>query len=119
MICGIGLDIVELERIKRLLDKNSRFETRVLTPKERERLNDYDGQRKVEFAGGRYAAKEAFAKAVGTGISGRFGFQDIEVDSDHSGKPVITARGNNMVVHVAITHSKDYAAAQVILEERL
>ncbi|WP_158738589.1 holo-ACP synthase [Alteribacillus sp. YIM 98480] len=116
MIYGIGLDIVELKRIERLLNKNTRFEERVFTPKERDRLKAYQGQRRLEFAGGRYAAKEAFAKAAGTGISREFGFQDIEVDSDKSGKPFIKQEGTKMKIHVSITHSEEYAAAQVILE---
>ncbi|SDH81255.1 holo-[acyl-carrier-protein] synthase [Alteribacillus persepolensis] len=117
MIKGIGLDVVELDRIERLLHKSRRFEERVLTTSEREQLHMLKGKRKVEFAAGRYAAKEAFAKAAGTGISKEYGFQDIEVYNDSLGKPVIKAKGLNSTVHISITHSHDFAAAQVIVEK--
>ncbi|SFL50401.1 holo-ACP synthase [Salibacterium qingdaonense] len=117
MIKGIGMDIVEMERIKRLMDKSERFEVRILTPAERERMNSCEGWRRIEFAAGRFAAKEAFVKAAGTGISGCFGFQDIEVLPDGRGKPCIHA-GMEDYAHVSITHSRDYAAAQVVLEGR-
>lgn len=117
MIYGIGLDIVELSRIKRLLDKNDRFEKRILTPKERERLNKLYGQRKVEFAAGRFAAKEAYVKAAGTGISGFLGFQDISILNDALGKPYVVHVQHYFIAHLSITHSKEYAAAQVILEK--
>ncbi|MFD2705932.1 holo-ACP synthase [Salibacterium lacus] len=117
MIKGIGIDMVELPRIKRLMAKSERFEARILTPAEQERMSSCEGWRKVEFAAGRFAAKEAFVKAVGTGISGRFGFQDIEILPDGRGRPCLFAEIDEYV-HLSITHSREYAAAQVVLEGR-
>ncbi|WP_240377429.1 holo-ACP synthase [Bacillus piscicola] len=118
MIYGVGLDIIELARIERLLLKSDRFEKRILTDEERERLRAYSGRRKVEFAAGRFAAKEAFVKAAGTGISGTYGFQDINISNNSAGKPCLTfPDAAGMRAHVSITHSKEYAAAQVILEK--
>ncbi|MFB5663950.1 holo-ACP synthase [Alteribacillus sp. HJP-4] len=117
MITGIGMDIIELKRIERIIAKNDKFILRILTPQEREFFSRLGASRKLEYAGGRFAAKEAFAKAYGTGISGRCGFHDIEILTGASGRPYIHAPWLNCSVHVAITHSKDYAAAQVIIEK--
>ncbi|RSL29426.1 holo-ACP synthase [Salibacterium salarium] len=116
MIKGIGIDIVELDRIKRLLYKNDRFQKRILTDNELDMMKRYSEKRKVEFIAGRFAAKEAFGKAMGTGISGNYGFQDIEVVANRSGKPSILAVGIEEIIHVSISHSEEYAVAQVVLE---
>ncbi|MFC2947785.1 holo-ACP synthase [Virgibacillus sediminis] len=118
MIKGIGLDIVDLERISRSLQRGSRLAERVLTPKEKKRFMEMGNpRRKVEFLAGRFAAKEALAKAAGTGI-GKLSFQHIEVSSDKGGAPAIRAKGyEDSKLFISITHSKDYAAAQVIIEE--
>ncbi len=119
MIKGIGLDLIELERIQASLLKGDRLVKRVLTPNEQEIFYSYQSlQRKVEFLAGRFSAKEAFAKATGQGI-GKLSFQDIEVLADDHGRPVIQAKGYESVnIFVSITHSKKYAAAQVIIEEK-
>lgn len=118
MIVGIGLDLIELSRIEKSLQKSNRLATRILTQKER---IVFDGllsmRRQVEFLAGRFAAKEAFAKATGRGI-GKLSFQHIEVLSATNGKPELTAKGYEDVrIFISITHSKEYAAAQVIIEE--
>ncbi len=111
------MDLIELKRIQASLDRNEKFVDRILTENEKKAcdlLPSYN--RRIEYIAGRFAAKEAFSKAVGTGI-GRLSFQDIEVLHDESGAPVLTARGYEQFrIFVSITHSKDYAAAQVILE---
>ncbi|MBM7554388.1 holo-ACP synthase [Thalassobacillus pellis] len=119
MIRGIGIDLVELGRINKIINRNERFLQRILTPNERELYNKYKtDSHKIEFAAGRYAAKEAFAKAAGTGI-GRLSFQDIEVLRHESGAPVIKGRGfEHFDVWVSISHSSSHAIAQVILEEQ-
>ncbi|WP_042142421.1 holo-ACP synthase [Paucisalibacillus sp. EB02] len=116
MIKGIGIDIIELERIKESM-KNERFIDRILTKTEKQNfaLLHHD-TRKVEFVAGRFAAKEAFSKAMGTGI-GRLSFQDITVLNDDNGAPFIEAAvTESMNIFVSITHSREYAVAQVILE---
>ncbi|WLR51051.1 holo-ACP synthase [Bacillus tianshenii] len=116
MIKGIGLDIVELQRIKRMVEKE-RFVLRILTNQEREKFQKLEGHRKVEFLAGRFAAKEAYAKAVGTGIGANLSFQDIEILNNEYGKPILYHKSKE-IVHVSITHSQEYAAAQVIIEEK-
>jgi holo-[acyl-carrier protein] synthase len=73
----------------------------------------------VEFLAGRFAVKEAYSKALGTGIGEEISFQDIEVINDERGKPIIHLLkefSEPSTIHVSITHSRQYAAAQVILE---
>ncbi|RDW15087.1 holo-ACP synthase [Oceanobacillus chungangensis] len=117
MIKGIGIDIIELERIKGSLERNNRFVDRILTENEMNlfiRLQNH--HRKVEFLAGRFAAKEAFSKAVGTGI-GKLSFHDIEVLPDRNGAPTITAYGYEAYrSFISITHSREYAVAQVVIE---
>lgn len=115
MITGIGLDIVELSRIHRLDARSPKFRERVLTETELAEYVQLTAARKVEFLAGRFAAKEAFSKANGTGIGGACSFQDIEIRKDAKGKPSIYFR-NTETGMVSITHSKDFAAAQVLLQ---
>ena len=115
MIKGIGIDIIELSRIQNILMRQKKFVDRVLTPKERRKLEELSAVRKVEFLAGRFAAKEAFSKANGTGIGEKLSFQDIEIDNDSSGKPYIAKP--KVRAHLSISHSRDYAIAQVTIEE--
>lgn len=116
MIKGIGIDIVEIDRIKRLIEKQPKFLARVLTGTELDSYQSRSGRRRYEYAAGRFAAKEAFAKAMGCGIGEQLSFQDIEILSDEKGKPYIQAPFSEGV-HLSITHSREYAAAQVIIEK--
>lgn len=118
MIKGIGLDIIELDRIDESLQKSDRLAKRVLTPQERENFDQLGShKRKVEFLAGRFAAKEAFSKAAGTGI-GELSFQHINVGNDSSGAPSITVDGyEKMRIFVSITHSDTYAISQIVMED--
>jgi holo-[acyl-carrier protein] synthase len=115
MIKGIGIDIIELSRIQEILNRQKRFVDRVLTTNERLKFEELSAARKVEFLAGRFAAKEAYSKANGTGIGEDLSFLDIEIGNDHTGKPVITKP--KALAHLSISHSRDYAVAQVIIEE--
>jgi holo-[acyl-carrier protein] synthase len=115
MIKGIGIDIIELHRIRELITKQSKLVDRILTVNEKKTYEDLSESRKVEFLAGRFAAKEAFSKAFGTGIGRELSFQDIEVDIDHSGKPFF--RKPDHVAHLSISHSREYAVAQVVIED--
>jgi holo-[acyl-carrier protein] synthase len=115
MITGIGLDITELHRIRKLDEKSPKFRERVLTGRELGEYQLLSGNRKIEFLAGRFAAKEAFAKANGTGIGKACSFQDIEIRKDSKGKPSIYFRQLETGL-VSITHTKEYAAAQVLLQ---
>lgn len=119
MIKGIGIDIIELERIRQSLENNVRFVERILTPQERESYRQLTNEkRKVEYVAGRFAAKEAFAKAAGTGI-GKLAFQDMEVSQTEAGAPVLHVAGyEEENIFLSISHAERYAVAQVILEAR-
>lgn len=118
MIKGIGIDIIELDRIQHSLRKNDRLIKRILTKEEQKAFLSLQEYRQVEYAAGRFAAKEAFAKAVGSGI-GTLSFQDIEITQKTNGKPSLQAIGyESEHVFLSISHSKTYAVAQVIIEEK-
>jgi holo-[acyl-carrier protein] synthase len=116
MIVGIGLDIVEIQRIQSIVTRQPKFVGRILTDLEKQKFDSLAGHRQIEFLAGRYAAKEAFSKARGTGIGKTLSFRDIEIENDENGKPIIrkpVMKG----VHLSITHSAQYAVAQVIIED--
>lgn len=124
MIIGIGLDVVEIDRIARALARHGgRFAPRFFTP--REQSYCHRGGPRVAAArfAARFAAKEAFVKALGTGFVGG-AWRDIEVIHDGTGRPQIylggawtaqTAALGVVQVFVSLTHARQYAAAQVIL----
>lgn len=118
MIKGIGIDLIELDRIKQSMEKDERLANRILTDKEKLVFNEKQSiNRKTEYLAGRFAAKEAFSKAVGSGI-GKLSFQHIEVLADEKGAPFLIAKGyESYRVFISITHTKQYAAAQVVIEE--
>ncbi|WP_205175638.1 holo-ACP synthase [Bacillus pakistanensis] len=116
MIKGIGVDIVEIGRIKALSSKQPKFLDRILTDKEKDEYLSLRSDRRGEFLSGRFAAKEAYAKAEGTGIGSRLSFLDIEIMKDAMGKPYIM-RPQIEGVHLSISHSKEYAVAQVVIEK--
>jgi holo-[acyl-carrier protein] synthase len=124
MIVGIGIDIVEILRISKALQGTQTMEQRVFTPKE----ISFCSQRKNKYQhfGGRFAAKEAALKALGTGWSQGIRWKDVEITSHDSGQPLLTLHGkakelfdNSLALHtwVTITHSSEYAVAVVVLEK--
>ena len=115
MIKGIGVDITELDRMETLINLQPRLKERILTESEILIFEKLNGRRKVEYFAGRFAAKEAFSKANGTGIGKHLSFLDIEIISDDKGKPVIS-KPFSEGVHLSISHSRDYAVAQVVIE---
>ena len=117
MITGIGLDIAELDRIKNLDEKSDKFRIRILTLREIQRYNELSPTRRSEFLAGRFAAKEAFSKALGTGIGPTCSFQDIEILSNEKGAPILYFNRVLIDGFVSITHTKSVAAAQVILQK--
>lgn len=116
MIIGIGLDIVELDRIAKTNQRTEKFRKRILTMKELDVYNAHSATRRIEFLAGRFAGKEAFSKAMGTGIGARCRFVDIEIISDPLGKPELFFKGEKVNGFISITHTKNIAAAQVILQ---
>ncbi|MET3683951.1 holo-[acyl-carrier protein] synthase [Alkalibacillus flavidus] len=118
MIQGIGVDIQEIDRIQTLLSRQPRFTERILTTRERQVLSHYTNEkRRLEFIAGRFAAKEAYSKALGCGIGRDVSFHSIEIISNEAGRPSIYVEGTlEPHVHVSISHSNHYVVAQVIIE---
>ena len=118
MIRGIGIDLVEVERIFTAMEKNKRFINRELTEEEVLLFQNISATyRRAEFVAGRFAAKEAFGKAMGTGIGSTCSFQDITILKSEQGAPTMKVRGCDFNIWVSISHSQSHAIAQVILED--
>ncbi|QFT87350.1 Holo-[acyl-carrier-protein] synthase [Bacillus sp. THAF10] len=115
MIIGTGIDIVELSRIERLMNRQPNFIDRILTASEKEIFERLTGKRSVEYLAGRFAAKEAYSKANGTGIGKELSFHDMTIRTTDKGKPYFV-QPNAHHVHLSISHSEHYAIAQVIIE---
>jgi len=117
MIIGIGLDLVDLKKIDKIIKKSEKFPKRILSERELKIFSTLSESRKKEYLAGRFAAKEAFAKARGTGIREGCSFHQIEVINNELGRPIIYFDGAEVNGFVSITHTGDVAAAQVILQD--
>ena len=119
-ILDIGIDIVEIYRIKDLINNNPRFLEKIFTEDE---IKYFESKGfKYETIAGNFAAKEAISKSIGTGIR-KFNFKDIEVIRDEIGKPIVKTYNNlrricidyNVLeIKVSISHGRDYAVANAI-----
>ncbi|MCK1235692.1 holo-ACP synthase [Streptococcus uberis] len=116
MIIGHGIDLQEISAVEKAYKRQPRFAQKVLTQKEFDIFEAYKGKRQISYLAGRWSAKEAFAKAMGTGI-GNLSFQDIEVLSDEKGKPFINRSPFIGKAWISISHSGDFVQSSVILEE--
>ncbi len=124
MIISTGIDIIEVYRIRETIKRTPRFVERVFTEKERAYC-DAKGAAAAQSYAARFAAKEAFLKAIKTGWRGKITWQDMEIVSDEFGAPSLEIRneakrlfdelGANRI-HVSISHTSEHATAQVILE---
>ena len=117
MIAGIGTDIADVRR----------FEKWVKDPSILERFFAGSESARCQHYAVRFAAKEAFSKALGTGITG-FGLKDVYIINDSEGKPLLNIEGKALSVmkewfgdckaFVSLSHEKDYAIAFVVLEKK-
>lgn len=121
MIIGIGTDIIEIERIEKVISRTSSFVEKSFTANEIEYFKAKG--LKGNVIAGNFAAKEAISKAIGTGFRG-FGLKDIEVLRDELGKPIVKLSDKiyklldteQFNIHVSISHSKDNAIAYAVME---
>jgi holo-[acyl-carrier protein] synthase len=126
VIVGIGTDVVSIERIAGVLARHGeRFVNRVLTPEERARYERTSERARPGHLAKRWAAKEAFAKAIGTGIHPPFTWQSITVGRDSRGKPWVVPNEKMKQhlksigvtqTHVSLTDDAGVAVAFVVLE---
>lgn len=125
MIISIGIDIIEVRRVRETIERTPRFAERVFTEAERAYCESRGAVAAQHYAA-RFAAKEAALKALQTGWSGGIAWQDIEVTAKESGAPLILFHGRARelyeqsganAAHLSIAHTSEHAVAQVILEK--
>jgi holo-[acyl-carrier protein] synthase len=124
MIVSIGIDIIEVARVREVLLRTPRFAERVFTVAERVYC-DSRGAVAVQHYAARFAAKEAALKAFQTGWRGGIGWQDVEVAARDSGAPYLLFYGQAQelfnksgatAAHLSLSHTSEHAIAQVVLE---
>ena len=122
MIVGIGTDIVDLKRLGKAIERNGEaFVKRFCTEREQ-----HESGGRLEYYAGRWAAKEAAAKALGCGMGADCSFTDIEISNDAHGAPQLTCtaaaarelekKHSKLCWHVSISHERAYAVATVMIE---
>ena len=122
MIIGIGTDIIEIERVRKAVGRDN-FLQKVFTAAEQNYCNSRGKQSAASYAA-RFSAKEAFFKAIGTGIF--TALTEVEVQNNSQGQPEIFLHGKSKKIaqdkgvekiFLSLTHSKDFANAVVVLEK--
>lgn len=124
MIYGIGTDIIEVERMQKAMERSDAFKNRVFAPEEQAYC---DGNAiTYQHYAARFAAKEAFLKAFGTGLREGLELDEIVVVVDELGKPSIELRGTTKQtcieagiggIHLSLSHIKETAVAFVVIEK--
>jgi holo-[acyl-carrier protein] synthase len=124
VIISIGIDFIEVHRVREVMSRTPRFIERVYTLNERAYC-DSRGAVAAQHYAARFAAKEAALKALQTGWTGGIAWQDIEVASRDSGAPILVFHGRVLelyeesgarAAHLSISHTTEHAIAQVVLE---
>lgn len=130
MIYGIGTDIIQIDRIEAALDRyGDRFAERILGVEELQKYHRRKAKveaRGLRFLATRFAAKEAFSKAIGLGIHMPMTWRAMQTLNAPSGKPIVVTSGkleqymqeNGLTAQVSITDETDYAVAFVIVEKK-
>jgi holo-[acyl-carrier protein] synthase len=123
-IFGIGTDIIEINRIKKLLNKNNQFKKKIFSTKE---IKSCESSPNVSASySKRFAAKEAFSKALGTGIRNGISFNEISINNKKNGAPFIELLGNTKIItknitkkrtkiYLSLSDEKKYAIAMVVI----
>lgn len=121
MIRGVGVDIIEIDRIRESIDaQGERFLAKVFTPSEI--LYCSSKHNAAQHFAARFAAKEAASKALSTGWAGDFRWKDVELSNEPSGQPRLAFHGplegllEKSTVHVSLSHSHSHVVAVVIIE---
>ena len=125
MIFGIGTDLIKIKRIKNI-NSLEKFALKILSKNELDLFDSLSNDKKITFISKQFAGKEAFSKALGTGISEGIRFKEIEILRDEKGKPIFTAINSlksfmlNLGItrtHISFTDEREYAMAFAILEK--
>jgi len=123
-IFGIGTDIVDVSRMKKLLSNNKKFKNRIFSENEIKYCEKQSD--KIASYSKRFAAKEAFSKALGTGISNGISFKEISINNSKNGAPFIQLIGKtrsiikNIIkkkkkIYLSLSDEKKYALAMVVI----
>jgi holo-[acyl-carrier protein] synthase len=124
MIVSIGIDITEVYRMRETIARTPRFAERVFTKAEREYCESKGAAAAQSYAA-RFAAKEAFLKALKTGWRGKITWHDMEILNDADGVPSLTVKDEarrilnelgELRIHLSLSHTTEHAIAYVILE---
>jgi len=125
VIISIGIDIIEVARVREVLARTPRFVERVFTTAERA-YSDGRGAVAAQHYAARFAAKEAALKALQTGWRGGISWQDVEIASRNTGAPYLILHGpvqelfeksGATAAHLSMSHTSEHAIAEVILEQ--
>ena len=125
MIFGIGTDLIKITRIKNI-HSLEKFALKILSENELDLFDSLSNDKKITFISKQFAGKEAFSKALGTGLSAGIRFKEIEILRDEKGKPKFTAINSlksfmqNLGItrtHISITDEREYAMGFAILEK--
>ncbi|OGJ87137.1 MAG: holo-[acyl-carrier-protein] synthase [Candidatus Raymondbacteria bacterium RifOxyA12_full_50_37] len=126
MIYGIGIDIIDVARLKESIEKNPSFAAKIFSPSEMAYCDKAAGNTRYERYAARFAAKEAFLKACGIGIGGGYTLTEIMVTHGENNRPGITLVGAsnkiferdiNGTIHLSISHIRDLSQAMVTIEK--
>lgn len=125
MILSIGIDLIEVERVRQTVGRTPRFVERVFTESERAYCESKGAMSAASYAA-RFAAKEAALKALQTGWRGGITWRDVEVATYKSGAPylILTGKAKEIfdsmganAIHVSLSHTSEHAIAQVVIEK--
>lgn len=123
MILGVGIDMIEVDRVIQKIDKDNGFKEKVFSKAE---IDFCESNRRSENYAARFAAKEAFLKATGFGLLLGHALSDVEVVNDINGKPSLKLSGNFKIkaeengwnkIHLSLSHLQQMACAVVIIEK--
>ena len=123
-IYGNGIDIIDIARMRSLITKNKKFKERIFTKKEIKSCEKI--KNKFACYAKKFAAKEAFTKALGTGVSNGLSLNEIEINNNHKGKPFLELKKKSyrivkmtikkkFKVYLSLSDEKNYAVASVII----
>ncbi|MFA7325253.1 MAG: holo-ACP synthase [Candidatus Kapaibacterium sp.] len=124
MILGIGTDIIEINRIQGTLEKyGERFKNKMFTQIEIDYCEQYKEKKYAHYAA-RFAAKEAFSKAIGTGFARGFKFKEVYIQNLNTGEPTVVLEGDlkekygENIIRVSLSHTDNNAIAYLIMESK-
>ncbi len=118
MIAGIGIDVTDICRIKKAVERNRHFINRILTSEEINQLDSLSEKRRFEYISGRFSAKEAYSKAMGSGLGPIVKFHDLTIINNEHGKPIVSHHPFDGNAFVSISHTDEIVVTEVILENR-